>query len=332
MSDVGQLIGQVIQGQSEDQQSRGDPSKINTWFILNYYRVKVQITEVLIEKRDVAGNAFIVGDATLSQLPVVVGTGTAAWATHALDTTPSTIITDVGRRQFAKWLAGETPNQPNYIAWGTSDTDYAVTQTTLVNEIRREGTTTNGRSNYGIGTIQMDITANASYTGALHEVGLFDASSVGNMWFRAVISPFLQISTTLSTRVTFTYAVEDETTTPHSILTNYGLNHLGDCLYNGASVFDYTGISDGIAEPAVTDITLDGANIDKNQIDAKKRKNFTVDVSTPWDTTEFNSNDMGKLGNFVTGAASDLVTETLLTQQTKESTFKIINKDVFDVV
>lgn len=297
VEELGKVIGKTVDNTNINQQSLISPGEESSWLILHYYRIKIKCTNVLVESEDIAGKAFVIGHPTLSVLPVVLGSGAYSMTTHHNVSSPSTIITDVGREQLAKWIAGESPDRPQYIAWGDDDTAFVATQTALISEKYRSGATTNAKTTVGTVTLQSTLTASLT-TGTLKEVGIFDATSAGNMWFRCVINP-LTVGSTLSIRITFTFEISDETDMPNTLVTNTGLNHIRNFLYNGTTVFGYTGISNGSTVPTVYDTNLDGT-VEKNAINNRLRKQYVIQVATDFATTEFNNYIMGKLGNFVT--------------------------------
>ena len=329
MTELGQFLGKVIDNQSRENEAKGDPSKINSWFIVNNYRLKMKCTNISIYKKDVAGNAFIVGDPTLSQLPAVVGTGTAAYALHQQNTSPTSVMTDVGRRQFAKWVANETPPQPKYIAWGDDNTAFVTTQTALVSEIRRgSAVTASQATTAGMVKTEYEFAANAGYTGNLKEVGFFDGTTTtNNMWYRSVISPALTVSATLSIKVYMDYLFEDETSAPNALITNKGLNHFRDFIYNNESIFGYGELATQTTAVLVTDTDLNGTT-DRNTISIRERKNYSVQLSLQWGTAEFNET-MGAIGLYETQTTSTLVAASNTSRKDKENTFKIINYNIY---
>jgi len=298
-TELAKVISSAVEENIKNKQTLVKPGEVNTWFQLNYYKIKCKVTNVLVEKKDDAGNRWVVGHSTLSQLPVVVGGGSATWAQHALDTSPSTIITETGRTQIAKWIANETPNQPNYCAWGTGTTAYTTSDTDLESESVRVILDSITKTDHGIGELIFEFSPSAT-VGNLTEVGWFDDSSGGNMWYRAIITPALTVSSTLAVRVTLTVEFTDRTDAPSSLITNYGLDHFRNFVTDDEAVFTSTKISDGETDPHEDDTNLDGDNSDKNAVSSRKRTNLLVEVATVWDTTEFNTYKMGKIGNFKT--------------------------------
>lgn len=100
------------------------------------------------------------------------------------------MITNVGKEQDNKRLGGLTANPFTYVAVGTGTTTPSATDTALVNEVMRVSatvslittTTTND-------TLKLLATFNFTSSYTIGECGVFDASSGGNMYSRALISP-----------------------------------------------------------------------------------------------------------------------------------------------
>jgi len=297
MSELGEFLGELSRQVQRANQTNVEQGGISTWFQNNYYRVKVKCVEVLIEKEDVAGNAFILGHPSLSVLPVVLGTGTYSMDEHETLTNPSDNITHVGRLQFSKWIGAETPDRPQWISWGDDNTAFTQNDTELGNEIRMaSGGSTNSKPANAKVKLTYEFAASAT-TGTMREVGIFDANAAGNMWFRTVMTNPLTITSTLSTRISFTFEIVDETDLDSALITTYGLNHMRDFIYDGTAVFTKTEWSDGVLLPNVGDTSLDGSNYQENTIDSRKRNGFVIEISTILTTAQFNNNKLGKVGN-----------------------------------
>lgn len=80
--------------------------------------------------------------------------------------------------------------EPLFVANGTGSTAEALTQTALTTEVdtRASGTSSQQTVTTANDTYQVVGTITAGATRAIQEVGLFDASSVGNMLCRAVVT------------------------------------------------------------------------------------------------------------------------------------------------
>lgn len=97
-------------------------------------------------------------------------------------------LTNAGKVGIAKRINGVTQNAFTFIAIGSGSTAEAATQTALVTEV----TTNGGARAAGTATYVANYIARLtklfSFTGnvTLREVGIFDASSGGNMLMRHV--------------------------------------------------------------------------------------------------------------------------------------------------
>jgi hypothetical protein len=108
----------------------------------------------------------------------------------------ATVITNVGNGIAAKRMIGATPSQlePKYIAMGTGATGAARTaavgDTALSTEVetRTAGTGSTVTTTQTNDTFQEAGTVTATATRAVDEAGLFDASTVGNMFLSATFN------------------------------------------------------------------------------------------------------------------------------------------------
>ncbi len=125
-------------------------------------------------------------------------------------------ITNTGFELIADRIAGHsgfTGNEANYIALGTSNTGFALTQTALGSELaggsyaRQQDTD----ATYTAGTTSFAISATFAAgvaTGALQESGLFDASTSGNMMARQTFST-INVGASDSITVTWTITLSN---------------------------------------------------------------------------------------------------------------------------
>lgn len=101
------------------------------------------------------------------------------------------LVTNAGDAIVSGRMIGATPSQaePKYIGWGTSSTAEAKTQTNLqaaAAESRVAGTTSQVTTTVTNDTYQATGTITSASTQTIQEVALFDASTSGNMFMRAV--------------------------------------------------------------------------------------------------------------------------------------------------
>lgn len=327
MSELGEILGKLIHNQNISEETPVKKGSVNTWFMLNFIKVMLKCTNAKIEYRDDTGFSFV-GVPGFSAVPWKVGGNTSAWTEHQ-DITDDFIVTDVGRTNVTKYLNNESPTIPTYVAWGNDNSTFLATSTSLYSEVTR-AQTVNATGAIGVFTVIGQFAP--STTNTMREIGVFNDSSNGDMYFRNVTND-LSVLNQYSVRVTFTFTFTDETDNASSILVNNGLNHFRNYFVSSINVFDYTEWSDGTSALDATDTSLDGSNKQRNQITSTSRTDFKCNKISILTAAQFNSFTMGKMGNFVSaGATNTLVTETLLPQQIKRNTFKVRAESIFEVV
>ena len=104
-------------------------------------------------------------------------------------------IPNVGLAEMANlWSGDDSPAAMTHIAVGSSDTTFAGTDTTLGTEISGSGlgivaaTVTRVTTNKTDDTVQMVTTFTVTGTATIKEVGIFNASSSGDMGGRTVLA------------------------------------------------------------------------------------------------------------------------------------------------
>lgn len=114
------------------------------------------------------------------------------------------LIVTIGKNGIAdQLLASPTISKPSHMAIGTGTNAAAAGDTTLQTELDRNALTSKTRST-NVVTMVGDWAAGDG-TGAVTEAGIFDASSSGNLYARAVFSVINKgASDTLSISWTFT--------------------------------------------------------------------------------------------------------------------------------
>jgi len=118
------------------------------------------------------------------------------------------IVTDDGLGIIANRLKATGINSPSFIAWGTGTTNPVVGNTVLETpsaEARTDGTETQQTTDNSNDTYRVVGTITSAGTQAITEVGLFTASSGGEMLVR---STFAAINLTLNDSITFTLNVD----------------------------------------------------------------------------------------------------------------------------
>lgn len=119
----------------------------------------------------------------------------------------ATVLTNNGKGQVAKQVAGSTSLPPKYIGVGTGATGAARTavagDTALSTEVetRATGTVTTVTTTQTNDTVQTVGTITATAGRAIDEAGLFDAVSTGNMFVSATF-PVVNLLTGDSIQIT----------------------------------------------------------------------------------------------------------------------------------
>lgn len=146
----------------------------------------------------------------LRKLLALVGLGAIALAVHAHPdmvgpAIAATVITNAGQAINTNRMIG-SGTEAKYVAWGTGAGTAAVTDTTLFTESTEE-TRTTGTSSRATTTVTNDtyqvvgtITV-ATSNKTITNVGLFDASTGGNMFLK---SDFTGLALTVTDSITFT--------------------------------------------------------------------------------------------------------------------------------
>ena len=94
------------------------------------------------------------------------------------------VFSNSGKNVIRDWMAGEDPDYPTYIGWGTDNTTPNSADTSLINESGRFAfnsvsvATQEVTYDQVVGLTQLDGEA-------LKEIGLFNASSDGEMFQRS---------------------------------------------------------------------------------------------------------------------------------------------------
>lgn len=103
----------------------------------------------------------------------------------------TTVFTDVGKALLVDALDNTQLTRPTYIGWGTGSTAAASTQTALVTpsaEARTNGTPTQQTTTVAGDTFRVVGTVTSSGSQTITEAGLFNASTVGDMYVRGVFT------------------------------------------------------------------------------------------------------------------------------------------------
>ena len=97
--------------------------------------------------------------------------------------------------------------QPKFVAWGTGSTQTVASNALAVEsaEARTDGTSSTQTTDTTGDTYRVVGTITATAARAITEAGLFDASTVGNMF---VYSDFIVINLATNDSITFTFNVQ----------------------------------------------------------------------------------------------------------------------------
>jgi hypothetical protein len=114
----------------------------------------------------------------------------------------SNLVTTIGKNGIAdELLASPTINKPSHMAIGTGGGGPAAGDTALTTELQRVALTSKTRSSNVVSLVGDFTTA-----GAITEAGIFDASSSGNLYARAVFA-VLNVASGGSLRITWGLSV-----------------------------------------------------------------------------------------------------------------------------
>jgi hypothetical protein len=115
----------------------------------------------------------------------------------------ATVVTNAGKDIITNRLKG-SGTEPNYVAWGTGAGTAAITDTTLfteASESRVAGTSTRQTTTTTNDTYQVIGTLTADGAKTITNAGLFDASTVGNLFVKG---DFTGVALALSESIQFT--------------------------------------------------------------------------------------------------------------------------------
>jgi len=118
------------------------------------------------------------------------------------------VVTNVGRNRFASLLAQDITAFPSHIGIGTGTTAADVTDTALVAEVDRNVLASDSAT-AGVVTWKVFFSKSEANGNTIAEVGLFDASTSGNMFCRSVLSSTVAKTATVSLTITWTLTLAD---------------------------------------------------------------------------------------------------------------------------
>jgi hypothetical protein len=120
----------------------------------------------------------------------------------------STAVVNAGRAIITNRIIG-SGTEPKYVAIGTGTTAVALTDTTLGGEVETRATGTSSRTTTSTtnDTYQVVGTVTATASRTIGEVGIFDASSSGNLFVRGVLASTVSLASGDTLTVTATVQV-----------------------------------------------------------------------------------------------------------------------------
>ena len=120
----------------------------------------------------------------------------------------STAVVNAGRAILTNRIIG-SGTEPKYVAIGTGTTAVALTDTTLGGEVETRATGTSSRTTTSTtnDTYQVVGTVTATASRTIGEVGIFDASSSGNLFVRGVLASTVSLASGDTLTVTATVQV-----------------------------------------------------------------------------------------------------------------------------
>lgn len=120
----------------------------------------------------------------------------------------ATKLTNVAVAKLIDGIYGTAITAPTYIAWGTGTTAAAVTDTALVtpsSEARTNGSKAKTTTTVTNDTLSITGTITDATGQTITEAGIFDASTVGNMYVRGV---FTGIALSIGDSIAFTVTIQ----------------------------------------------------------------------------------------------------------------------------
>ena len=335
VSSLSKTIAGLSNQQDSMRQTQVKQDTISNYFVLSDYKLKIQLTKVQLEERTL-GDAFVLGNTQQG----ILGTnklgesGVGAWGDKENDVVLRN-LTRTGKNFVASWLASESYTPPTHVGFGSGSGAPSEGDTTLATE-------TGSRTNidtYGVGTSKT-VTYQSLWTEGtqrtVREVGLFDASSTGNLYVRHVFDADQTLAVSKQFRLTFTVILADSTAGT-ALIVDAGMNVIRDAIANvAANPPTYTEWNDTTSTPLIThtESTWDSgsSNEDRNIFTISSRVNNVVSFETLLDTTELNSVNITKSGTFNASANGTLFGQILYGSIVKTNLFQVYEIDRYTVI
>jgi len=355
MSEIGELIGENLKQQKARSETQGlEPGTISSYFVFGNYKFKIRITKILIEQQNIGGDTLVWGNSVFgvwgsfkwgsaanqsfilgNPYAGVLGTSPLGSQASSYSTVEELILNQtiptIAREEIAKWLAGQSADYPTHMALGTGTTAYSEDDTALETEIARKTISYDVSTSKTVEYILEILSTDTTYhSDTFREVGLFNASSNGELFARKVISA-LNMDPSTNTRITITQELSDFSQ-GQALMTTAGLNEIRDWL-GGESATAPTHCAWGTGTTAVdaSDTTLEGEQ-ERNAFITTSRTDNITSFESILLKTEANGSDITKSGLFNAASSGDLFCETKFGAINKTSLFQVFETDRITVL
>jgi len=356
MTELGDLLGGMLKEQNSMKATQGiEPGTISSYFVFGSYRFKIRVTKILVEKQNIGGDSLIWGNSTFgtwgthkwggaanqsfilgNSLAAILGTSLLGSQSSAYTTVETILLTqtipDIARYEIAKWIGNESANYPVQMALGTGSTAYSNVDTTLENEVARKtisyDISNNKKIEYQIEILSTDTSFHTD--DGFREVGLFDATTSGNLHARGLISS-LSLNAAENARITITQDLEDDSIGDATISTA-GLNNM-QLFLSGASPTSpsHMAWATGTSDINISDLVLEG-EIERSAIQTRSRLNDEVSIIGILAKNQGVSSAITKSGLFDANTSGNMFAETKFGDIDKTSLFQIYETDKVIVV
>ena len=332
-----QIIGNVINTQENMKSGMVKPGVINTYFVLNNWRIIVRSISMLLESRSL-GTAFILDHSVNGLLDAGKILDGSVGSYSTIESNATTLeLTNAYKEELAKCLVGDSVGYPTHFEIGTGTTAYSISQTSLVTASGARVSSTNTNSTTKQTQFQGLFSDRADAN--IKEVGLFNASSSGDMVIRYVLSSEVDMSVSSDYRFTIKITYTDNT--PGNALVNTtGLNEMRDWMYDGATgtAPTYTEWNDSTEDVDAahndTDWDTGGGNEQRNAFVSNSGTRATYKVSWRCEltTAQLNGVNVTKSGLFNSAAGATLWSESEYGPINKTTLFKVLETDSITII
>lgn len=287
-----------------------------------------EITSGSVASFDVAGStvawsAVGLSGNTITNVDLDLGIGTPEY----LDANVSP-IQNLGRQQIAKFVATDgTFSRPTHFAIGTGTTAISTTDTALYTEAQRFQLTP---TNTGTSSLDFESTIVMTTSIACHEVGYFNASTTGVMYFAR------QLGTTVNLQNSRQYVIKQairfsDVTEGNNLMTHAGISMTEKFLRGGTTTLPTaTAWGTGTAAISADDTALEGLTV-INDIPAVARDGAVVQMNNILAANEATTATITKSGIFYGSTTTKtMLMEGKFSPITKNVLFQISNIDTLE--